>query len=66
MEIGYSIETLWSAIRRQMADIKSESEWLEHYTAKEEVLDVEDCAKNIIDSCKAILENIEHLKGEKM
>ena len=33
---------------------------------KEEVLDVEDCAKNIIDSCQAILENIEHLKGEVM
>lgn len=66
MQIGYSPETLWSAIRRQMADVKSESEWLEHYTTTKEVLDVEDCAKNIIDSCQAILENIEHLKEEEM
>jgi hypothetical protein len=66
MEIGYSVETLWLAICKQMADVKSEAEWLRYYTAKREVDCVEDCAKNIIDSCKAILENIEHLKGEPM
>ena len=66
MEIGYSTETLWLAICRQMSDVQSEAEWLRHYTAKQEVADIEDCARNIIDSCTAILENIEHLRGEEM
>ena len=66
MEIGYSEQTLWLTICNQMCDVKDEAEWLRHYTAKQEVADIEDCAKNIIDSCKAILENIEHLKGETL
>ena len=66
MEIGYSEQTLWLAICKQMCDVKDEAEWLRYYTARQEVADIEDCAKNIIDSCKALLENLEHLKGEKM
>ena len=66
MEIGYSAETLWLAICRQMADVQSEAEWLRHYAGKREVDNIEDCARNIIESCQAILENIEHLKGEEM
>jgi hypothetical protein len=66
MEIGYSVETLWLAICKQMADVQSEAEWLRYYTARNEAECVEDCARNIIDSCKAILENIEHLKGGEM
>jgi hypothetical protein len=27
---------------------------------------VEDCARNILESCQAILENTAHLKGEKL
>ena len=66
MEIGYSTETLWLAICKQMVDVKSEAEWLRYYTAQNDTDCVEDCARNIIDSCTAILENIEHLKGEPM
>jgi hypothetical protein len=66
MEIGYSTETLWLAICKQMTDVKSEAEWLRYYTARNEADCVEDCVRNIIDSCTAILENIEHLKGEEM
>ena len=66
MQIGYSEQTLWKNINRQYEEIQSETDWLNHYIAIGSVADVEDCAKNIIDSCKAILENLEHLKGEKM
>ena len=66
MQIGYSEQTLWKNINRQYEEIQSETDWLNHYIAIGNVADVEDCAKNIIDSCKAILENLEHLKGEKM
>lgn len=63
MQIGYSEKTLWRNINHQYEEIDSELKWLNHYIATGEVECVEDCAKNIIDSCKAILENIEHLKG---
>lgn len=66
MQIGYSEKTLWRNINHQYEEIDSELKWLNHYIATGEVECVEDCAKNIIDSCKAILENIEHLKGEVM
>lgn len=66
MEIGYSTETLWRQIAHQYEEIQSETDWLNHYTATGEIECVEDCARNIIDSCTAILENIEHLKGEPM
>ena len=66
MDIGYSPETLWLNVRKQMCDIKSESDWLQYYTARNEVEWVEDCVRNIMDSCTAILENIEHLKGKDL
>lgn len=66
MQIGYSEKTLWRNINHQYEEIDSELKWLNHYIATGEVECVEDCAKNIIDSCQAILENIEHLKGEEM
>ena len=66
MEIGYSAETLWLAICKQMVGVKSEAEWLRYYIAQNDTDCVEDCARNIIDSCTAILENIEHLKGKPM
>ena len=66
MQIGYSEKTLWRNINHQYEEIDSELKWLNHYIATGEVECVEDCAKNIIDSCKAILENIEHLKGAEM
>lgn len=66
MEIGYSAETLWLAICRQMAEVHNESAWLKYYTDTRKADDIEDCARNIIDSCTAILENIEHLKGEQI
>lgn len=66
MEIGYSTETLWWNICKKMAEIVDEAEWLRHYTAKREIECIEDCARNIMDSCKAILENTENLKGEEI
>jgi hypothetical protein len=66
MFIGYSESTLWFNICKQMAEIKSESDWLQYYTARNETDCVEDCVRNIMDSCKAIMENIENLRGEKM
>ena len=66
MEIGYSEETLYNNIKKQIEDIESEKQWLRLYLLEKDVDSIEDCAKNIADSCKAILENIEHLKGEKM
>jgi hypothetical protein len=66
MIIGYSPETLWCNIRKQMAEIKSESDWLQYYTAMQELDCVEDCVRNIMDSCKAIMENIENLRGEEL
>lgn len=66
MEIGYSPETLWNNIKKQIQDIESEKQWLRLYLLEKDTGCVEDCARNIMDSCKAILENIEHLKGEPM
>ena len=66
MQIGYDEKTLWRQIAHQYEEIQSETDWLNHYIALGSVDDVEDCAKNIADSCKAILENIEHLKGENL
>lgn len=66
MEIGYSEKTLWRNINHQYEEIDSELQWLNHYTTTGEVECVEDCVRNIMDSCKAILENTEHLKGEEM
>lgn len=66
MVIGYSEQTLWLAICKQIADAKSEMEWLQHYVVRNEVECVEDCIRNIMDSCTAIMENIEHLKGEEL
>ena len=66
MFIGYSEETLWSNILRQVEEIKSEYAWLAQYQRDKNVDCVEDCARNIMDSCKAILENIENLKGETL
>ena len=66
MEIGYSTETLWNNIKKQIQDIESEKQWLCLYLLEKDTDCVEDCARNIMNSCKAILENIEHLKGEPM
>lgn len=66
MEIGYSEQTLWLAICKQMVEAKSEMEWLQYYVARNETECVEDCVRNIMDNCTAIMENIEHLKGEEL
>ena len=66
MQIGYSKKTLWSMINKQWESIEDETNWMNHYIAIGDVECVEDCVRNIADSCKAILENIEYLKGEKM
>lgn len=66
MIIGYSEETLWSAIKKQIQEIENEKQWLRLYAVEKDIDCVEDCVRNIMDSCKAIMENIEHLKGEKL
>jgi hypothetical protein len=66
MQIGYSEETLWSAIKKQTQEVENEKQWLRAYILEKDLDSIEDCAKNIIDSCQAILENIEHLKGAEM
>lgn len=66
MIIGYDTKTLWRNINKQWKDIDSEVKWLNHYIATGEVDCVEDCVRNIMDSCKAILESTENLKGEEL
>ena len=64
MIIGYGEETLWRLINHQWEIIDDEVNWMNHYIAIGEVECVEDCARNILESCQAILENTAHLKGE--
>ena len=66
MIIGYNPKDLWRQIAKQQLEIRDEADWLNHYTATEEIECVEDCVRNIMDSCTAILENIEHLKGKEI
>ena len=65
MFIGYSEETLWSAIKKQAQEIENEKQWLRMYILEKDIDCVEDCVRNIMDSCKAIMENIENLRGEQ-
>lgn len=64
MIIGVSEKTLWAQINKQWESIDSEVKWLNHYIATGEIECVEDCARNILESCQAILENTDCLKGE--
>lgn len=66
MEVGYNPKDLWRQIAKKQLEISDEADWLNHYTATEEIDCVEDCVKNIEDSLIAIKECIEHLKGEEM
>lgn len=66
MFIGYSESTLWQNIAKQQDSIRDEADWLKLYISTQELDCVEDCVRNIMDSCKAIMENIENLRGEKM
>ncbi len=66
MIIGYSEKTLWNNINKQWESIEDEVNWMNHYIATGEVECVEDCVRNIADSCIAIMENLEHLKGKKL
>ena len=62
----YFEQTLWNNIVKRLGEIQSEHDWAVHYRHTEEVECVEDCVRNIIDSCTAIMENLEYLKGEKL
>ena len=66
MKIGYNPKDLWRQIAHQYEEIQSETDWLNHYTAINSIDDVEDCVRNIMNSCTAIMESIENLKGEEM
>lgn len=64
MQIGYSENTLCFDICKQFADIESEFKWLKYYYHQKDNACMEDCVKNIQDSLRAILEDIEQLKGD--
>ena len=66
MIIGYNPKDLWRQIAKQQLEIRDEADWLNYYTVTEEIECVEDCVRNIMDSCTAILENIENLKGKDL
>lgn len=66
MIIGYSESTLWQNIAKQQDSIRDEADWLKLYISTQELDCMEDCVRNIMDSCTAIMENLEHLKGEKL
>ena len=66
MQIGYSEQTLWNNIAKQLGEIQSEHDWAVYYRNQKDVECLEDCIRNIMDSCTAIMENIENLKGEEM
>jgi hypothetical protein len=64
MQIGYSEDTLRMNICKQFVDIESEFKWMKYYFHQKDWDCVEDCARNIEDSLRAIKENAENLKGE--
>ena len=66
MIIASSEETLYNDIKKQLGDIQSEHDWAVHYRHQKDVECLEDCVRNIMDSCTAIMESIENLKGEEM
>ena len=66
MIIGYNPKDLWRQITKQLGEIQSEHDWAVHYKHTEEVECLEDCIRNIMDSCTGILENIKNLKGEDL
>ena len=66
MIIGYSEKTLWNNIVKQLDEIQTEHEWAVHYKDAEEVECLEDCVRNIIYSCTAIVEDLELLKSQKL
>ena len=66
MIVGYSEDTLWNNITKQLSEIQSEHDWAVHYKHIEQVEWVEDCVRSIIDSCTIIMENLEHLKCRKL
>lgn len=66
MQIGYSEETLRLDVCKQFADIESEFNWMMHYFHQKDWDCVEDCVRNIQDSLRAISEDVEYLKGEKL
>lgn len=66
MQIGYSEDTLKLDIYKQFVDIESEFKWLKYYYHQNDLDCMEDCIKNMQDSLKAILEDIDYLKGESL
>ena len=66
MQIGYSEDTLRFDICKQFADIESEFKWMKCYFHQKDWECMEDCVRNIQDSLKAILEDIDYLKGESL
>jgi hypothetical protein len=66
MIIACSEQTLYNSIAKQLGEIQNEHDWAVHYRHTKELECLEDCVRNIMDSCKAILDNIEDLKGEEL
>lgn len=51
-------------ICKQFADIEGEFKWMKYYFNQKDWDCVEDCARNIEDSLRAIKEDVDNLKGE--
>ena len=66
MRIGYSEQTLWNNIKKQLSEMQLEQDWATCYAQLKNIEFVENCVQNIKDSCTAILEHIEDLKGESL
>ena len=66
MQIGYSEDTLRFDICKQFVDIESEFKWMKYYFHQKDWECMEDCAKNIQESLKAIIEDGENLRGESL
>lgn len=64
MIIAASEKTLWYEINHNWEQIQDEVNWMNHYIATGEVECVEDCVRNIADSCNAILEHTADLKSD--
>lgn len=66
MEIGYSDETLWSTIKKQIQEIESEKQWLRMYALEKDIGCVEDCVRGIENALAVIKTATEMLKSEEM
>ena len=67
MIVASSAETLWAQIKKYAIAIQDEAKWLEYYaTQPYDEACVEDCTTIIMETCKAVLENLEDLRSDEV